>query len=53
MCATYHLILFADGGGGLQILRITANILNKQSQTASKGWMSNMRVGQGGKNFSL
>jgi hypothetical protein len=28
----------ADGGDGLQIWRVTANILNKQSRTADKGW---------------
>jgi hypothetical protein len=27
----------ADGGDGLQIWRVAANILNKQSQTADKG----------------
>jgi len=27
----------ADGGDGLQMWRITANILNKQSRTADKG----------------
>jgi hypothetical protein len=26
-----------DGGDSLQILRVAANILNKQSQTAKKG----------------
>jgi hypothetical protein len=27
----------ADGGGALQVWRIAANILNKQSRTADKG----------------
>jgi hypothetical protein len=37
----------ADGGDGLQIWRVAANILNKQSQTADKGWSSilGLRVG--------
>jgi hypothetical protein len=30
----------ADGGDGLQIWRVAANILNKQSRTADKGWSS-------------
>jgi hypothetical protein len=32
----------ADGGDGLQIQRVPANILNKQSRTASKGWSSSL-----------
>jgi hypothetical protein len=28
---------FADGGDGLQIWRVTANILNKQSRIADRG----------------
>jgi hypothetical protein len=28
----------ADGGDGLQIWRVAANILNKQSRTADKWW---------------
>jgi hypothetical protein len=28
----------ADGEDGLQIWRVAANILNKQSRTADKGW---------------
>jgi hypothetical protein len=28
----------ADGGDGLQIWRVAANILNKQSRTTDKGW---------------
>jgi hypothetical protein len=34
-----------DGGDDLQIWRIGANILDKQSQTADKGWSSSLRVG--------
>jgi hypothetical protein len=30
----------ADGGDGLQIWRVAANILNKQSRTADEGWSS-------------
>jgi hypothetical protein len=30
----------ADGGDALQIWRVAANILNKQSRTADKGWSS-------------
>jgi hypothetical protein len=31
-----------DGGDGLQIWRIAANILNKKSWTADKGWSSGL-----------
>jgi hypothetical protein len=34
----------ADGGNGLQILRIAANKLNKKSRTAIKGWFSSLAV---------
>ena len=34
------------------IWRVDANILNKQSRTANKGWSSNLGVGRGAKNFS-
>jgi hypothetical protein len=37
----------ADGGDGLQICRVAANILNKQSQTADKWWSSSLGVGVG------
>jgi hypothetical protein len=40
----------ADGGEGLQIRRVAANILNKQSRTADKGWPSSLGVGRGAKN---
>jgi hypothetical protein len=33
--------------GGLQIWRIAANILNKQSRTADKWWPSSLGVGRG------
>jgi hypothetical protein len=37
---------FADGDG-LQIWRVAANILNKQSRTADKEWSSSLGVGRG------
>jgi hypothetical protein len=37
----------ADRGDGLQIWRVAANILNKQSWTADKGWSSSLGVGRG------
>jgi hypothetical protein len=37
----------ADGGDGLQIWRVAANILNKQSRTADRGWCSSLGVGRG------
>jgi hypothetical protein len=37
----------ADGGDGLQIWRVAANILNKQSRTTFKGWFSSLEVGRG------
>jgi hypothetical protein len=42
----------ADGGDGLQIWRLAANILNKQSRTAYKGWSSSFWVGCGANNSS-
>jgi hypothetical protein len=39
----------ADGGDNLQIQMVAANILNKESQTANKGWFSSLEVGQGAK----
>jgi hypothetical protein len=38
----------ADGGKGLQIWRVAANIVNKQSRTADKGWPSSLGGGRGG-----
>jgi hypothetical protein len=35
----------ADGEDGLQIWRVAANILNKQSQTAIKEWSSSLGAG--------
>jgi hypothetical protein len=32
----------ADGGDALQIRRVAANISNKQSRTAEKGWSSHL-----------
>jgi hypothetical protein len=42
----------ADGGDGLQIWGVAANILNKQSRTADKGWSSSLGVGRGANNSS-
>jgi hypothetical protein len=41
-----------DGGDDLQILRVAAKILNKQSRTADKGWSSSLGVGRGANNTS-
>jgi hypothetical protein len=30
----------SDGGDGLQTWRVAANMMNKPSQTADKGWIS-------------
>jgi hypothetical protein len=35
----------ADRGYGLQIWRVAANTLNKQSRTADSGWSSSLGVG--------
>jgi hypothetical protein len=42
----------ADGGDALQFRRVVANILNKQSRTADKGWSSSFGVGRGDINSS-
>jgi hypothetical protein len=42
----------ADGGDGLQIWRVAANILNKQSRTTDKGWSSRLGAGRGANNSS-
>jgi hypothetical protein len=42
----------ADGGNGLQIWRVAANILHKQSRTAEKGWFSSLGFGRGANNSS-
>jgi hypothetical protein len=42
----------ADGGDALQFWREAANILNKQSRTAYKGWSSSFGVGRGANNAS-
>jgi hypothetical protein len=39
-----------DGRDGLQIWRVAANILNKQSRTPNRGWSSSLGVGQGASN---
>jgi hypothetical protein len=42
----------ADEGDGLQICRVAANILNKQSRTADKRWCSSLGVGRRANNSS-
>jgi hypothetical protein len=42
----------ADGGDALQFWRLAANILNKQSGTADKGWSSSLGVRRGANNSS-
>jgi len=43
---------FADGGDGLWIQRVAANLLNKQSRTAYKGLSSTLGVGRRAVNAS-
>jgi hypothetical protein len=43
----------ADGGDGLQIWRVAAKILSKQSRTADRGWSSSLGVGRGANNPPL
>jgi hypothetical protein len=43
----------ADRGDGLQIWRVAAYILNKQSRTADSGWSSSLGVGRGANNPPL
>jgi hypothetical protein len=38
---------FADGGDGLLIWRVTTNVLNKQSLTATRGGPTAWEVGEG------
>jgi hypothetical protein len=40
-------LLVADGGEGLQIRRVAANILNKKSRIVDKVWSSSLGVGVG------
>jgi len=44
---------FADGGYGLQIWRVAANILYKQSWTVSKGWFFSLGITWGTNHLSL
>jgi hypothetical protein len=37
----------AGEGDGLQMWRVAANILNKQSRTADRGWPSSLGIGRG------
>jgi hypothetical protein len=51
---TWHVLqLHVDGGEGLQIWKVSANVLNKQLQTADKVWSSSLGVGCGANNLSL
>ena len=34
------------------VLRVAANILNKKSRSADKGWSSSLELGTGANNFS-
>jgi hypothetical protein len=51
VCIKTHFSLLkpqvADGGDGLQIWRVAANILYKQLRTAEKGCPSSLEVGEG------
>jgi hypothetical protein len=42
----------ANGGDGFRIWKEDANILNKQSRAADKGWSSNLGVARGANNSS-
>jgi hypothetical protein len=42
----------AHGGDAFQLWRVDANILNRQSRTADKGWSSRLGVGRGANNSS-
>jgi hypothetical protein len=42
----------ADGGDGVQVWRIAANILNKQSRISDKGLSSSLVVGREANNSS-
>jgi len=42
----------ADAECGVYIWTLAANMLNKQSRTADKGWSSNLGVGRGTNNSS-
>jgi len=51
-CFTMARPWVAGGGDGPQIWRGAANILNKQSGKADKGWSSSWGVGRGATNSS-
>jgi hypothetical protein len=42
----------ADGGDGLQIWSVAANIFNKQLRTADKEWSSSLGVGRWATNIA-
>jgi hypothetical protein len=41
------ILRFVDGGDGIQIWRVVANILNKQLRTANKGSPPDLGLGMG------
>jgi hypothetical protein len=41
-----------DGGDGLQMWGVAANVLNKQPRIADKGWSYMLGVGRGANNSS-
>jgi hypothetical protein len=41
-----------EGGDGLHVWSVAANILNKQSRTTNKRWSSRLGVGRGANNSS-
>ena len=43
----------ADGGVGLQIWRLAANIFNKQSWTAGQNWFSSLGVWREANNLTM
>jgi hypothetical protein len=43
----------ADGGDGIQILRVAINILNSESWIAIRGWSFSLGVRQAANNYTL
>jgi hypothetical protein len=41
-----------DGGNSLQLWKVAADILNKQSWTTNMRWSSNLEIEQGANNLS-
>jgi hypothetical protein len=44
----HHSMARPQVGDGLQIWKVAANLLNKQSWTVNKEWSSSLGVGRGG-----